>query len=405
MNAEREEISEELAEAVALAEAGDELTAEEFSMLEEMEDGPDLSDYVQVNDGAYLPSSDTCHCAHCEETFRDTEDFNDVNVSRSWRGGRSENWCESCTNDDAFYCEWRSEYYSAEAFTSVSVDYDTVCLEANEDSIYYWESDGEYHSEPEPEEEDEYGIPDYHSRERNWSIPHGSAFTLGVELETYCPDATAAYEARPAGMIGERDGSLDSYHGVEFVGPPMTFDDYRNGVMWRGHLDTLRKLGASSWSTPDESSQYGMHISVGRQNLDNAHAARFCLFININQALSEKVAGRSANGWAGYGLKDMADIEPRVSGFRGCDKYNATNICRERIEVRIFRGTLAEHGFMRNVEYVQSVLEYTAQTSAIGADDMALYLLWLVDNAARFPNLCAKLEAASYIRLPALLAA
>lgn len=371
------------------------ITAEERAKAAEVpQAAPYLERYTALTAGNFVHEryAQTCDC--CSNIFDNQQQaFRGVYVNQN-TGSRRQHWCESCAANGTFEDAWNNNLYRSSDFEAVQTAHGAlVCRTAHE--LYQW-SDGLFydHREPDPRE-----VPGYHSQRRDYPIPTGSEYTIGVELETYCPDAGECYMRRPAGMIGERDGSLDSYHGVEFIGPPLTFNQYAEGFMWKPHLEMLRANGAKSWFASDNHTQYGMHISVGRQNLDNEVALRFVLLVNCNQTLSEKIAGRKQNRWAEYDMKDHDDATHAVR-HQGSDKYSATNIRQERIEVRIFRGTLDWSGFMRNVEYVQSALKFceTADISQVTNSDT--YLKWVDENEATYPNLHAHLVRKGFISKP-----
>lgn len=325
----------------------------------------------------------TAECARCGACVEDVEDVTRSN-GRSWSPQlwSVELWCDRCAETHSFYCDRSHRRYAEDDFRAFEVEGRTICLDAYEDELYAWESDGEYHWEPEP---DDY-IPDYHSRPRDFRCPDGDAYTLGVELEVYCPDAQDCYAQRPDGIIGERDGSLDGYHGVEFIGPPRTFDEYvSDAVGWRGFLKSLRMRDAEGRDG------YGMHVSVGRQNVDEAHQARFILLLNACQEMSEEIAGREQNQWANYRHKDARDAWDAARN--GSSHYSATAVDAQRVEVRIFQSTTDDSRFMANIEYVQAAMEYTrdaAVSKCLSADG---FRVWLAKHSGRFPNLCARLTS------------
>jgi hypothetical protein len=373
------------------------ITAEERARAAEVpQAGPYLERYTLLTAGNYAHEryAQTCDC--CSNIYdNQNQTFRSVYVNQNGNGSRRQQWCDGCAQTNTFEDAWNNTLYRNGDFTPVTTSNGAVVAREAHD-LYQW-ADGRWydHREPDPRE-----IPGYHSVRRDWPAPSiGSEYTIGVELETYCPDAGECYFRRPAGMIGERDGSLDSYHGVEFIGPPMTFDQYAGGEMWKPHLEMLRAQGAKSWFASDNHNQYGMHVSVGRQNLDNETALRFVMLVNCNQTLSEKIAGRKENRWASYDMKDHDDATHAVR-HQGTDKYSATNIRAERIEVRIFRGTLDWSGFMRNVEYVQSALKFSETAQIAEVTTPTAYLKWLEENEATYPNLVAHLARKGYIQKP-----
>jgi hypothetical protein len=375
------------------------ISADDYARAVELggEAAEKVKDYVELASGDYASEENTFRCQCCDKLYHNEDESGEsiyVRSRSSWYGGATEEWCSDCVSENSFGDDWSGDQFSHTHYTRVETGSgDTVCLEAHD--LYLWD-DGYYYDEPQP---DPHQVPEYHSQDRDWEIPTTTEETIGVELETYCPEAGICYANRPAGMLGERDGSLDDEHGVEFIGPPMIFSQYANGEMWKPHLEMLRSKGASSWHASDEYSQYGMHISVGRQNLNNDHAMRFVLLINCNQRMSEKIAGRRSSRWAEYNKKDEGDAHSAVHHRDGGDKYSATNVTRQRIEVRIFRGTLDWSGFMRNVEYVQAALDFTRNSDIMACVTQDSFLSWLDEtaNKEKFSNLHAHLVRKGFI--------
>jgi hypothetical protein len=354
---------------------------------------PYMERYSLLHSGTYAHEryAQTCDC--CSNVFdNQNQTFRAVYINPNNTGSRRQHWCEGCAVSGTFEDNWNNNLYRVGEFTPViTANGTTVAREAHD--LHLW-SDGRWYDSPQPDPRE---VPHYHSQRRDWPTPTVSDYTIGVELETYCQDAGECYMNRPTGMIGERDGSLDGYHGVEFIGPPMTFGQYVGGEMWKPHLAYLRSQGAKSWYASDSHSQYGMHVSVGRQNLDNETALRFVMLLNCNQNLSEKIAGRKENRWASYDMKDHDDATHAVR-YQGTDKYSATNIRQERIEVRIFRGTLDWSGFMRNVEYVQSALKFSETAEIAQVTTADAYLKWVDENEATYPNLHTHLVRKGFIQ-------
>lgn len=290
-----------------------------------------------------------CSCAHCDE-WAHSEDICYVDGDEAW--------CESCRDSDS----------------------------------YYWESDSEYHSEPEPEDEDDSGIPDYHDTEVVISAAIlADPTVLGVELETYQPDCETAGEyfselrsRTDCAFKFERDGSLDSQHGVELVFAPMPLaaivaDDGE----WQKLLAFCKSQHAKAWDAGDG---YGMHVSINGGKLSPAHRARIVRFFNSQVSLCERLAGRKESRWAKYSCKAKLSDESLPT-----DKYQAAANRGERIEVRIFRATLNFASFCRNCEFVDSVRVF-CESCGFNRLSEVDFLNWLKkpENRAQYPQLSAE---------------
>ena len=277
---------------------------------------------------------------------------------------------------DYFYCERTEDWWHEGYYTQVYVEDmgETWCFEENDHCLHYCdENDSYYYDENEMPRSDR--IPGYHTQSRHWRIPDG--ITLGVELEVYVQDAEEAYANRNSEIIGERDGSLDDEHGVEFIGAPLNYDDYFKPTNpWKRTLEAINDAGVDD----EQDDGYGMHISVGRSALSDDAQARFILFINCCQDFSEFIAQRPQNRWAEYDKKNPDHVlrMSRSTGDSWGSKYAATHVDRHRIEVRIFRSVTDKSLFQKNIDYVMSAIDY-AETHLFVEDMMSVsnYLTWL----------------------------
>jgi hypothetical protein len=318
--------------------------------------------------GTYLIEhvDDAYYCEHTEEYYSSNDGFQVVTVRR----GNEQNWCERAVEDDAFYCEMSEKYFSSRYYDCVRVveTDEYVCREWNDEYVYYWGCDGDYHNVQEPEddcEDDETsdcGRSGYHSdnyTRRQWasSTPR-NADVFGVELEMKANDESdledVCARAAGSGFISEYDGSLDERLGVEIVAPPMPLAKFRKGN-WADFMDGIRRLGIG-W---DAGSGYGIHVSINRTSLSPIRQSMFLRFFPQNQAFCEAIAGRRANNWCQYSFQPWG-----VSKLSETDKYLAASIrSRSRIEVRIFRSTLKFSSFLKNVQFVAALVEFVRNTS------------------------------------------
>lgn len=360
-------------------------------------------------DGDWYFSDDVSACESCGDVVCN-DDLSSVVVSLR-RGGSSEEWCESCRDNSSFYDDRNGEQYSSDHFTSVEVDGETLCREAHQDELYEWESDGEYHWEP---EDNENGIAGYHDSDRPWERESVSGVVFGLEVETLSPDCATLREMADAAdrfdLIAERDGSLDDQLGVEFVGPPMPLADYqRDDRAWPKMLAKLRAMGVKSWQA---GKGYGMHVSVNANAMNVLHAAKFVAFINESVKIGECVAGRGETHWAKY-RRDLkrsrwistdavygrdAGRRAKKAYLRETDKYQAAAVRGGgRIEVRIFRGTLDTAGMRRNVEYCAAAVEFT-RVCLLAELTESNFLAFVDLHRGDYPNLARHLVTKGKLR-------
>lgn len=319
----------------------------------------------------------------------------------------AEGWCGCCTNEDAFECDWTSEFWSSEYYTPAHTE-DTgemVCVEqAQRDGaeLYLWENGG-WWTTPEEEEEPENepdGIPCYHAGEHsetrsNWAaIPHAGALFFGIELETLAPSGGVREwgdMVRDAGMLPERDGSLDEVRGVEVIARPLPLSEVASHwgpLLWSGI-----KHGVKGWTCAG----YGLHVSMNRSWFKSPlHVAKTALFVNAHQSLSEKVAGRPNGGhFTYYPLLSWRDLANRDGSYGG--KYRAVNVTPHRVEFRIFQSNLRLPGFLRSVEYAAAVAHFCRREINLRSLRTAClekqFTAFVRSRRAEWPNLAGFLAA------------
>lgn len=338
-----------------------------------------------------LPLDDCTTCEHCSEIV----ESDDAATVRTGRRRATEEWCESCRNSDAFTCADCGEEFHENLACGCNTSEETVC-EGCAESYFYCEGcnctcsqdsygEGGRCSDCTPSE-DEAGIPEYHSQSRCYRP--GVALKFGVELELKASDTEDCRSilelAEGRSWIAERDGSLDAELGIEVVAPPLSLGE--NLEQWGEVLSSIRRSSlAVGW---DAGKNYGMHVSINRKALSAFHQGKLLVFVNGEQGLCERVAGRSEVSWARYVKKSV--------GFAKCssgEKYEALSLRSEsRMEMRIFRSTTSKEGFARNVEFVAACVEFTRSAGVCELRESS-FLAWLSkpDNCALYPSLFAHL--------------
>jgi hypothetical protein len=291
-------------------------------------------------------------CDNCENWCRDTTRMSDT--------GRA--FCSDCLDD--VYCDDNGDYY-----------------------------------EEEPEEDI---IPEYHSED--FCIPYARKRmkdVLGVELETYQPNLVECRDFMEGNLTNqgwkyERDGSLDDDYGVEIVAPPYTLREIRReDSLWKKALSKFKDFGAACW---DAGTNYGMHISLNAGMMSRLHRAKIVRFINENEELCTKLAGRKPNQWMCYHKFDKLS-----NCWRETDKYLGAANRGSRIEIRIFRGSLCETRFIRNCEFADAVRVFCESASCTEQGlSQSMFMEWLSQpqNRTNYPLLADLLGVSMKKPLP-----
>ena len=164
------------------------------------------------------------------------------------------------------------------------------------------------------------------------------------------------------------DGSL-GHTGFEIVTRPDGIDVHKR--KFKALFDDRPGRFLSSWSN----GRCGMHVHVNKAALSQLQLGKMLCFLNepTNGEMLAKIAGRRAGRWCRAYKKKISDIN------HPNDRYVALNITSKTAEVRIFRGTLSQAGFFKNLEFVQALVEFCSPASrgikeAVSAADFCKWL-------------------------------
>lgn len=178
--------------------------------------------------------------------------------------GRAERYYseKAINNLDLYY--YNGEYYDYDALDRNSlVIMDNGEIE-NRDSVYYWESDEEYHYEP--EEETEIFVRDYHNGGyKVLNFGKTSPFAIGFEIEKEDTEVKESiniddFEQATGNLWRkEKDGSLDDESGYELISPTMELNVSEIEKHIRGNKVLVNHINAS------KSQSCGGHINVSEK--------------------------------------------------------------------------------------------------------------------------------------------
>lgn len=342
-------------------------------------------------------------------------------------------WCGDCAGD-ALRCDCCGDHFSGSQMAT-----DDLCAQCYDSS--YFTCDGcdrvlhsdEYHSDGhccDCHDDDECsasadGLDGYHDANRSWNhlntrpgYPYANAPVLGVELEVYSRDradavaalrrleCTAAYQLP---LILESDGSLDDDYGFEVVQHPMGLADHQSYAP--ALLECLLNNNTLGWDASNGT--YGIHITVARSALTPLQEARMMMFLCAadNQHFVHCMAQRSSIYAARVDIGGVCRDSPirainlsglKVSGsdsrkrISGVGKYSPINFKDTLAEFRIFQSTLNKVSYLKNLEFVSALIDWTNPQSATGSGWHHInFLTWLQHrpNAREhYPNLVAFLQ-------------
>ena len=214
--------------------------------------------------------------------------------------------------------------------------------------------------------------------------------SFGIELEVERKDSPKNCRAMAAMIRGDAhyfkdDGSLNE--GFEMVTHPMSeLHIKKHRDYFASRLELLRSNGFRS----NQSSTCGIHIHISKEAFTTPHLYKFMKFFFDHQTFMLLVSQRKQsqlNQWAKLGMRNVEQIRQMADEKYGHDRYTAINLCNSAtVEVRIFKGTLNERSFFKNIEFTASLFTYTKETETSNVT-LQGYFDFLLHNEERYPNL------------------
>ena len=315
--------------------------------------------------------------------------------------------CNECNDIFRFNGEWIDSRYMERNSLVHDCNGDIRCL----DEVYYWESDCDYHDEPEEgseEDEDEDDdnedmnsatINSYSYRPSmkfcSLSNDNSNAPFFGIELEVERKNSNGLKHKYMAGMIQHEhwyfktDGSLTD--GFEIVTHPMTFNYIQQSE--KTFTDSLKLLVENGYNSYDANT-CGMHIHISKNNFTTWHLYRFLKFFVENKEFIIAISQRKMEKlkkWANIEDDNDTSLIYKAKKKDGNNqRYVAINLQNKAtLEIRIFRGTLNINSFMKNIEFAHSLFMYTKENKDISLDGFKGYIETSCDysNLKKFINL------------------
>lgn len=324
-----------------------------------------------------------------------------------------EQWCESCCVNDAFICEDCGEWWSND-YLRENPSGNPVCDNCFDENYFVCDDCGgtfdndrygengrccDCYIDVEDEDEDagdRDGLAEYHGSCRHFTPynrdpnqPFKGAPPLGLEFEVYATEhrGDAVQDMKDFAdnefvgtVLFEKDSSLDSDQGFEIITDPLGYSE------WQEHGPRLIKALQDSkivgWDA--KHGRYGIHLTVSRRDLSPLQEARMMMFLAAEDnrdfvrimAQRENTYGSSSSE-SFPGLGQMAHSHQKIStlgGLRSSDKkiYGAGKYCpinfKENLaEFRLFASTTSLTSFMKNIEFVYALIEWTNPASATGS--------------------------------------
>lgn len=258
-------------------------------------------------------------------------------------------YCEFCAIDYAHYCDICEQYYSEHCNRHLIHTYDYK--------------------------------PIFEFFKTKYEIQDSLYF--GIELEVECNNNNIEDISLPNFIYVKNDGSLDD--GVELVTHPLTYKFIKNSKeIFKGLLKQLQNKGFTSYDT----NTCGMHIHITKSKINTLQTVKIVKFFMNNERFILKLSQRKIdkfNQWSAISTTTTA-VKYAKEGNR--ERYVAVNLLNNKtIEFRIFRGTLHFDSFMKNIEFIDALIEFTAQASLKECDDIIAFLKFIHKQKSKYRNL------------------
>ena len=418
------QIAESLAYAIKHSEVDD------YDILTNQLNSPFISTEVRTNLFDAFTDADTTlrdsyficdDCGYIYNTDEQRDTYNEHIV------------CDTCANENYNYSEYHDTYIPSNDARPLYLSYRAYnrgdpddYLSRSCDYDYYYEDGAYFDSETYDEiynndegDEDFDGLHDYHGAHRDFKEQWTDKryVPLGVEVEVYSSsryDTVQSLRNNFPELYLERDGSLDDDHGFEIITQPYGKSEWNEFAPRL--LQHLLRHGVLGYNHPDDNS-YGIHISINREYLSPLQEARMSLFLTAseNEGFVKAIAQRNAiyggsssiqmGNWTKMGqtIRNVGGLTSHrgKTKIAGMGKYSPLNLKYEIAECRIFQSTLHPQSFMKNLEFIWALVEWTSVKAATGSSWLHTdFVKWLAKrpNAdTDFGNLVAYLRRPKYI--------
>lgn len=245
-------------------------------------------------------------------------------------------------------------------------------------------------------------INDYHNFDyfKKYLLPEDDkdSLLLGVELEVDqddCedrPQYDTLLELRQLKCVADfqNDGSLEG--GFEMITHPCTHGYHKR------HLSAVVKELLWNWNDEEYSDNCGVHIHVGRKQLDEEIFRRVDYFMHKHQRNITKIANRRSDRWSRF-AKDIGEDDWENFGHQHDDRYEAMNFRNEHtVEFRIFAQPRDFKEMMTYIDFVDAICMFNKLTTrsqvagTTSAVSWELFKFYVNEHRGKYSNLCKHSE-------------
>lgn len=223
---------------------------------------------------------------------------------------------------------------------------------------------------------------------------------LGVELELENRtnhNLLTTWKTLKNHVIIKRDGSVSG--GIELCSAPASITVHKEE--FKPFFDIIESLHLQA------KTNCGMHVHVDRSTLTELQIGKMLSFMynKQNKKLINKIAGRKDNNYCSLDFEKgvtsgiyfdegrIVDYRKKLHRSSSEGRYTGLNLSPPyTIEFRIFASTTSYEEFSKNLEFVQSMVDFT-KPSAVNVTSLKdfgkqeVYLKFVKENRKTYPNL------------------
>lgn len=310
-------------------------------------------------------------------------------------------YCENCLDQVSFVCDDCGERESESS--PIRIGTSCICRSCS-DNYYLCESCSNFFPENEIYESNQayYCNDCYNDGIIDGCHPHSyrpelvfygkpkNGIYFGIELEVEAESDESILNSVEAiednKIYCKRDSSL--MHGFEIVSHPMSYDWLKNHQeFWNAMFVELKNLNCKS----HDPGTCGMHIHVSKKPLTSLQIYRIMKLFLVCKGeiltMSQRGSVCALNAWSSIDDNHKNIIYKSKNKDGNAEKYRAIHISGETIEFRIFRGTLNQNRFWKNIEFIQALIEYSMSDQSIQYINWSNFVRFINKNKKKFKHL------------------
>ena len=326
----------------------------------------EMSACTQLHNGDWVENIEAFECNICGDCFHTDE---------SCYGPDDDSLCQHCYEEHTVYCE--------ECDRQVWMDDSTYC-----DRHDRYVCDGCYSNMC------RFIVNYYDKRANNFPSETTDRMKFGIELEVESSydrddDAESVMEVMGEKYITCKEDASLGCEGFEIVTRPDSMSVHRRQFAKLFSSDVFGHL--RSWETEG---RCGMHVHVTRSVLTELQIGKMLCFLNLpyNERFVSYIAGRRSGSYCHRKERKVTDAK------RHRERGSALNLRNSNtVEFRIFKGTLLDTSFYKNLEFVEALVAYCAPANRSIGESVSHKGFCELLSRKDYPNLYKFLEARSYV--------